>query len=102
MHLALASDPSNAENCAGRSTPIGSRPVRSRRLQFLAPIVLLFPYGRLSMRILAGIGAVAIILAVGAAVFFFGGYFNVAASAPAPGIVNWALTTTPTASIDRC
>ncbi len=40
------------------------------------------------MRILAGIGAVAIILAVGAAVFFFGGYFNVAASAPDPGIVN--------------
>ena len=53
------------------------------------------------MRILAGIGAVAIILAVGAAVFFFGGYFNVAASAPDPGIVNWALTKVRTASIDR-
>jgi mono/diheme cytochrome c family protein len=53
------------------------------------------------MRILAGIGAVAIILAVGAAVFFFGGYFNVAASAPDPGIVKWALTKVRTASIDR-
>lgn len=53
------------------------------------------------MRTLAGIGAVAIILAVGAAVFFFGGYFNVAASAPDPGIVNWALTKVRTASIDR-
>ena len=28
------------------------------------------------MRILAGIGALAIIMAVGAAVFFFGGFFN--------------------------
>ena len=53
------------------------------------------------MRTLAGIGAVAIILAVGAAVFFFGGYFNVAASAPDPGIVKWALTKVRTASIDR-
>ena len=53
------------------------------------------------MRTLAGIGAVAIILAVGAAVFFFGGYFNVAASEPDPGIVKWALTKVRTASIDR-
>ena len=53
------------------------------------------------MRTLAGIGAVAIILAVGAAVFFFGGYFNVAASAPDPGIVKWALTKVRMAAIDR-
>ena len=53
------------------------------------------------MRTLAGIGAVPIILAIGAAVFFFGGYFNVAASAPDPGIVNWALTKVRMASIDR-
>jgi mono/diheme cytochrome c family protein len=53
------------------------------------------------MRILAGIGVLAIIIAVGAAVFFFGGYFNVAASVPDPGIVNWALAKVRSASIDR-
>ena len=45
------------------------------------------------MRILAGIGALAIVIAVGAAVFFFGGFFNVAASEPDPEIVNWVLST---------
>ncbi len=53
------------------------------------------------MRILAGIGALAIIVAVGAAIFFFGGYFNVAASEPDPGIVKWALTKVRAASIDH-
>jgi hypothetical protein len=53
------------------------------------------------MRTLAGIGALAIIIIVGAAVFFFGGYFNVAASEPHPGIVNWALVKIRMASIDR-
>ena len=53
------------------------------------------------MRILAGIGALAIIVAVGAAVFFFGGYFNVAASEPDPGIVKWALTKVRASSIDH-
>jgi len=53
------------------------------------------------MRTLAGIGALAIIVAVGAAVFFFGGYFNVAASDPNPGIVNWALVKVRMASVDR-
>jgi mono/diheme cytochrome c family protein len=53
------------------------------------------------MRTLAGIGALAIVIAVGASVFFFGGYFNVAASEPNPGIVNWALVKVRMASIDR-
>ena len=53
------------------------------------------------MRILAAIGALAIILVVGAAVFFFGGYFNVAASAQDPGIVSWALIKVRMASIDH-
>jgi len=53
------------------------------------------------MRILAAIGVLAIIILVGAAVFFFGGFYNVAASAPDPGIVNWALVKVRTASIDR-
>ena len=53
------------------------------------------------MRTLAGIGALAIAIAVGAAVFFFGGYFNIAASEPDPGIVNWALVKVRMASINR-
>ena len=53
------------------------------------------------MRTLAVIGALAIVIAVGAAAFFFGGYFNVAASEPNPGIVNWALVKVRMASIDR-
>jgi mono/diheme cytochrome c family protein len=53
------------------------------------------------MRTLAGIGILAIIVTVGAAVFFFGGYFNVAASEPDPGLVNWALTQVRMASINH-
>jgi hypothetical protein len=53
------------------------------------------------MRTLAVIGALAIVIAVGTAVFFFGGYYNVAASEPDPGIVNWALVKVRMASIDR-
>jgi mono/diheme cytochrome c family protein len=53
------------------------------------------------MRILALIGVLAIVLAVAAAIFFFGGFFNVAASEPDPDIVKWALTKVRTASISR-
>jgi mono/diheme cytochrome c family protein len=53
------------------------------------------------MRILAGIGILAIVIAVGVAVFFFGGYFNVAASEPNLGVVNWALVRLRMASVDR-
>ena len=53
------------------------------------------------MRNLAVIGVLAIVIAVGAAVFFFGGYFNVAASEANPGIVNWALVKVRMASIGR-
>ena len=53
------------------------------------------------MRILAGIGALAIVITVGTAVFFFGGFFNVTASEPDPEIVNWVLNRVRTASIDR-
>ena len=53
------------------------------------------------MRILAVIGVLAIIGAIAAAVFFFGGYYNVAATEPDLGIVHWALTQIRTASIDR-
>ena len=53
------------------------------------------------MRTLAAIGVLAIVIAVGTTVFFFGGYFNVAASESNPGIVNWALVKVRTASIER-
>jgi mono/diheme cytochrome c family protein len=53
------------------------------------------------MRILAAIGAIAVIAAVGAAAFFLGGFYNVAGTAEDPGFVRWALTQVRTASIAR-
>ncbi len=53
------------------------------------------------MRILATIGALAIILGLGAAVFFFGGFYSVAGTSEDPAIVNWALVKVRTASINR-
>jgi mono/diheme cytochrome c family protein len=53
------------------------------------------------MRLLAVIGALAIVVGVAAAVFFFGGFYNVAATAEDPAVVSWALDRVRTASIDR-
>ena len=53
------------------------------------------------MRFLAAIGALAIVAGIGAAAFFFGGFYSVAGSAEDPAIVTWALTRVRTASIDR-
>ena len=53
------------------------------------------------MRLLSLIGALGIVFAVCAAVFFFGGYFNIAATEEDPGIVNWALVKVRMASISR-
>jgi mono/diheme cytochrome c family protein len=53
------------------------------------------------MRVLAGIGMLAIIVAGGAAVFFFGGFYSVAGTARDPGLVRWALIQVRTASIIR-
>jgi len=53
------------------------------------------------MRILGVIGALAIIVGIGAAAFFFGGFYSVAGTAEDPAIVTWALTRVRTASIDR-
>ena len=44
------------------------------------------------MRLLALIGFLAIVVAVAAGVFFFGGFFNVAATNPEPAPVSWALS----------
>ncbi len=53
------------------------------------------------MRILAAIGFLAIIVGIGAAVFFFGGFYNIAASQEDPSIVVWALTKVRDAAIER-
>src|SRR5690348_1808030 len=53
------------------------------------------------MRFLAFIGALAIIVAVAAGVFFFGGFYSVAATQPDPAIVNWAIVHVRDASINR-
>ena len=53
------------------------------------------------MRILAVVGALAIIAGISAAVFFFGGFYSVAGTAEDPALVRWALIQVRTASIDR-
>jgi mono/diheme cytochrome c family protein len=53
------------------------------------------------MRILSLIGALGVLGAIAAAVFFFGGYFNIAATQQDPGIVVWAIEHVREASIDR-
>src|SRR5215469_18050063 len=53
------------------------------------------------MRILALIGVVAILVALGMAIFFFGGYYSVSGSAQNPQIVSSALVRVRQASITR-
>jgi mono/diheme cytochrome c family protein len=53
------------------------------------------------MRFLAVIGALAIIVAIAAAVFFFGGFYNIAATEQDLGPVAWVLIHVRTAAIDR-
>jgi mono/diheme cytochrome c family protein len=53
------------------------------------------------MKFLSYIGALAIIAAVAAGVFFFGGFYNVAATQSDPAIVAWALEYVRDASINR-
>jgi len=53
------------------------------------------------MRILALIGFLGILAGIAAAVFFFGGYYSIAATQEDPAIVAWALEHVREASIDR-
>jgi len=53
------------------------------------------------MKFLSLIGALAIAVAVAAAAFFFGGFYNVAATQPDLSIVAWALEYVRDASINR-
>ena len=54
-----------------------------------------------SLKFLALIGLLGILGGIGAAVLFFGGYYSVAASAPDPAIVDWALKQVRMASVAR-
>jgi mono/diheme cytochrome c family protein len=56
---------------------------------------------RFAMKFLSLIGALAIVIAVAAGVFFFGGFYNVAATQPDLDIVAWALERIRDASINR-
>ena len=51
------------------------------------------------MRFLAVIGALAIIAAVAAAIYFFGGFYSVAENEDNPAIVDWALSSVRGASV---
>jgi mono/diheme cytochrome c family protein len=53
------------------------------------------------MRILALIGALSILVAIAAAVFFFGGFYSVAEREDNPAIVDWALAHVRAASVAR-
>jgi mono/diheme cytochrome c family protein len=53
------------------------------------------------MKVLSLIGALAIIIAFAAAVFFFGGFYNIAATQADLPVVAWALQQVRQASIDR-
>ena len=53
------------------------------------------------MRILAWIGALAIVAAIGCGIFFFGGFYNVSAADDHFAVVTWALTKVRQASIAR-
>jgi mono/diheme cytochrome c family protein len=53
------------------------------------------------LKFLALLDLLAILGGIGAAAFFFGGFFNVAANHPDPDIVNWALVNVRKASIAR-
>jgi len=53
------------------------------------------------MKFLAFVGFLAILAAVAGGIFFFGGFYNIAAAEPDLGIVKWALLRVRVASIDR-
>lgn len=53
------------------------------------------------MRVLAAIGAIGLVVAIAAGVFFFGGFYNVAAAVDDPDLMNWALVRVRESSIKR-
>jgi mono/diheme cytochrome c family protein len=53
------------------------------------------------MRFLAAIGVLAICVAIAGAVYFFGGFYNVAASEGGNPLIEWAVVSVREASLDR-
>jgi len=53
------------------------------------------------MRVLSAIGALAIVVGLAGAIYFFGGFYSVAGTKEDPAAVTWALTQVRTASINR-
>ena len=53
------------------------------------------------MKVLAFIGVVAIVVAVAAGVYFFGGFYNVAGTQKDPALVAWSLAHVRFSSIER-
>jgi mono/diheme cytochrome c family protein len=53
------------------------------------------------MRLLAFIGALAILVAIAAAVFFFGGFYSVAENEDDPAVVSWVFAHVRAASVAR-
>jgi hypothetical protein len=54
-----------------------------------------------ALSFVALVGLLAILTGIGTATFFFGGFFNVAASDSDPAVVNWSLIQVRKASIAR-
>ena len=54
-----------------------------------------------TLKFLALIGVLAILSAIAAGIYFFGGYYSVAGNATDSGLVTWALVHIRTASIER-
>jgi mono/diheme cytochrome c family protein len=54
-----------------------------------------------TLKTLAIIGLLAILVGIASAVYFFGGYYNVAGTAEEPAIVKWALVKVRQASVAR-
>src|SRR4051794_41680834 len=54
-----------------------------------------------TLKTLAIIGLLAILVGIASAVYFFGGYYNVAGTAEEPTIVKWALVKVRQASVAR-
>ena len=54
-----------------------------------------------TLKFLASIGVLAILGAIAVGIYFLGGYYSVAGTAPDPSLVAWALAQVRTASIER-
>ena len=75
--------------------PYERRAIPHRRVRISWTSVTLHQTEEARMRLLATIGALAIVFGIGCAVFFFGGYYSVAGTAEALAAVTWALTKVP-------